>query len=295
MKNITPMKRLQQQFKTIETFVSSFFEKVSLNQSSPKSYRVNYYSFKETKGVDSEHVFIYESLKNSRHRIVEENFAFAFNGVQENTDLTTVTCSVKSIEGVISSQVFRFEKFKPLLNDWIKQLELLKKIDQLNEKNIIISFKESFSIGKDKNDDIDAEIDHRVKEFDKLSQSEFKELEKLQKELEEAQKEMIESKESLDSFVLEVEYNLGIPELKKKISELTKNLDELKRKSNSMIKNSAKQNRYNKSINSKGLVAQKLRKVTNNIQLIKSRISRTLPKILSKRFEEIIENKIKKD
>ena len=125
MKEITPMKRFSAQLDTLKSTIAPYFRSYSLNKSRG---HYNPLSYTYSKGVESDFLLIFESLKS------DASFAFRFNYIDLDVESQTIETSIKREEDdIISVPALPLSEFKERLKLFVKTVE---NTPRLVEKNV---------------------------------------------------------------------------------------------------------------------------------------------------------------
>lgn len=218
MKEMTPMKKLQGNFKIFRDLTENMFKEVTLNKSSPKSYRYGW-DRKETKGVDNDFTMLF-GLKNG---VQYPSFAFVFDYL-ESSRPQTIVAQMKNDENnntIVSSIPMTVEEFRAKINQFNK--EIANDFGKCQLKDVI-KFAEKFGqVFLNDTLDLNKQIESaskEVKEFIKLKEKEF-DIDGLNKSVKESGKE-------LDEALAQYTKELKKSPITKEIEELEKRMNELK-------------------------------------------------------------------
>lgn len=168
MQNQTPMTKMQEHFRKLNELTSLIVNKIELTG---RERKVNYYTYSESKGIDSDFIRIYANKSDK-----DQSFAFAFNNYQEGVEKTQIIVSIKENQNLISSH-FSFADFKEKFREFLTLVSILKDSDALTYKSLKTTCDKVFSVSKGFGAvdytavaiQITNQLQKEVKEYSKLS------------------------------------------------------------------------------------------------------------------------------
>lgn len=147
---MTPSKKLKPQLIEFDNLLENYFERCTLNKSSPKQHVYHDWNgvvHKNNKGVKSDLIFIYKLIRNKQGK---SNFSFSFDYIDKPESEYTITVGFKPVhhdykdtndqhqkfnkmklnENIISSKAFTVSEFRELIKEFNVKLSNVDNVDQ---------------------------------------------------------------------------------------------------------------------------------------------------------------------
>lgn len=208
-KSLTPMKRLNGQFKDLNNLIGKLYDNITLNKAG--SRRTGYgWDHSYTKGVQSDFISIF-SPKNKREH--ESSFSFVFNYMESDTYFAQIKTG-KENDSIITSKELNFDMLRLSLNDFLIDL---KKVNGLTTHAVFEAFRKHFM--REKISDAINILAESIIEFknDNLAKEAIPELYETKKKLE---SKRTRTEKKIEKEYSELPEHAEIQELKNKIKAL---------------------------------------------------------------------------
>jgi hypothetical protein len=218
---VTSIKKLKDHFEKLKGF---FGKPIDLNKSSPKNDSYHEY---QSKGVESDFVRIF---KINKERFIESSFAFSFTN-PEDSEKTLIAMSLKikntmnNQEELLNGSLYNVIQMKDKIREFVKVLELLKKINNYNPESVQEAVKTIFEFEKQntQTEEMIKKAKKEILQYVKTLDNELIEtVESYDKKLDEYNKK----KKSFEKLREKIDNKLGISKLKERLKELETQMKE---------------------------------------------------------------------